>query len=404
MAKRRKARADGEGSLFQRKDGRWVAQVQFVGADGKRKIKTRVAVTQGRARRGLTEMKGDQDAHRLVVSGRATVRDWVDVWLREFVKPNRAPKTYSNYHNVLKHHLSERIGKMLLSKLAPEDLQRQFNIVATGGHARSAVLLRAVLRSSFNRAVKLRRLANNPVLGTDAVTYTPTDTATFTMEQGLRFLEAAENNRLGAMFAIMLSVGLREGECAGLKAEDIDLDNRIIHVRRSLQWIKLPGEDDGHWIERPPKAKSQRDLPLTETLYCSVVRHIARRQHEAAATKCWRDSGYLFTSVTGAPLHPRNVLDAFHQLCDAAQVPRIRVHDARHSCATMLHAQGADPFIIQRVLGHSQLSTTKRYVHLPVEVTRAAVTGLEAAFAATKKKREEHEAETEAKPAATVVQ
>ena len=94
---------------------------------------------------------------------------------------------------------------MPLRKLAPEDLQRQFNVVAAGGHARTAVLLRAILRSSFNRAVHLRRMSGNPVLGTDPVTYMPEETATFTMEEGLRFLEAAENDRLGAMFTIMLS-------------------------------------------------------------------------------------------------------------------------------------------------------------------------------------------------------
>ena len=127
---------------------------------------------------------------------------------------------------------------------------------------------------------------------------------------------------------------------------------------------------------------------------------MARQQQEAVSTKGWRDSGYLFTSVTGAPLHPRNVLEAFHQLCDAAKVPRIRVHDTRHSCGTLLHVQGADPFIIQKVLGHSQLPTTKRYTHVPIEVTKTAITGLEAAFeAARKKQQQEREAAAKVKPA-----
>jgi hypothetical protein len=173
--------------------------------------------------------------------------------------------------------------------------------------------------------------------------------------------------------------------------------------RRSLQWLKLPGEREGRWTERPPKAKSKRDLPLTETLYRSIVRHIGRRQHEAETSKCWNDSGYLFTSVTGAPLHPRNILEAFHLLCDAAQVPRVRVHDTRHSCATILHAQGASPFIIQQVLGHSQLSTTRRYTHIPIAVTKAAITGVESAFEATKKKQDdEKEKAAEAKRAEPV--
>jgi len=98
----------------------------------------------------------------------------------------------------------------------------------------------------------------------------------------------------------------------------------------------------------------------------------------------WKDSGYLFVSVVGLPLHERNVSEAFHQVCDRAQVPRIRFHDTRHSCGTLLHVQGADPFIIQKVLGHSQLSTTRRYTHVPIQVTKTALDGLESLFKSAK--------------------
>ena len=82
-------------------------------------------------------------------------------------------------------------------------------------------------------------------------------------------------------------------------------------------------------------------------------------------------------------------MSAFHKLCDAAKVPRMRVHDTRHSCGTLLHVQGADPFMIQTVLGHSQLTTTRRYTHVPIEVTTTALTGLESGFEAERKKRKE---------------
>jgi integrase len=295
-----------------------------------------------------------------------------------------------SYHSVLKL-LSDKIGKMPLARLAPEDVQRQLNYVAsTEEHGRTADLLRAVLRSAFNNAVRLRRMDMNPVLGTDPVHYTPQDMATLTADEAIRFLEAAEHDRLGALFIIALSLGLRKGEAIGLKPEDVDLDGRMIHVRRSLQWVKLPNEKQGHWNERPPKRSSKR-LPMTESIYHAVVRHIARREQDATTVKAWKDSGYLFTSVTGAPLHERNVSEAFYALCDRAKVPAIRFHDTRHSCGTLLHVQGADPFIIQTVLGHSQLSTTHRYTHVPIEVTKAAVAGLESLFEVTREKRKAEE-------------
>lgn len=391
MAKRKKARGDGEGSIYMRGDGKYVAQVQVTCADGRRKLARKVTSTQADARRKLTEMKGDQDAHRLVIGGKATVRNWLDVWLEEFIKPKRAPRTFCNYHNVLAEHLPVRIGNMPLTRVPAEDLQRQFNFVAAE-HPRTADLLRAVLRSSFNKAIKLGRMKTNPVLATDAVQYEQPEPQTFTAEQGLRFLDSARDDRLGALFIIALSLGLRKGEGLGLKPEDLDLENRIVHVRRSLQWVKLPGQKEGRWIERPPKRKSYRDLPMTETVYRAVVHHMARREREAATTKGWKDSGYLFTSTSGAPLHERNVSEAFYAVCDTAQVPRIRFHNTRHSCGTLLHAQGATTFTIQTVLGHSQLSTTKRYTHVPIEVAKTALDGMESLMEGTRKKAEEQPA------------
>ena len=378
MAKRR---GNQEGSIYQRKDGRWTAQVTFIGADGKRKVITRCFQNQTKARRELTKLKAKQDAHQLVITGRATVRSWLDVWLESFIKPNRAPRTYVSYHDLLEQHLPARLANQPLSKLAPEDLQRHFNLISGEGHPRTAELLRAVLRSALNKAVRLRRMETNPVLGTDPVKYTLQETATFTAEEGRRFLDAAEGDRLGALFMIALSLGLRKGEVIGLKPEDVDLEQRVLHVRRSLAWVKLPGAEQGEWIEREPKRGSFRDVPMTETIYRALVRHLARRQEDAMAVgEKWKDSGYLFVSVLGAPLHERNVSQAFNLVCDRAKVPRIRFHDTRHSCGTLLHVQGADPFIIQKVLGHSQLSTTRRYTHVPVAVTKTALDGLESLF------------------------
>jgi integrase len=378
----KKKRSDGEGSVFQRGEG-WVAQVTIRDRMGMRHRITRSAATQNEARKLLTKLKSKQDSHTLIIGGRGTLRDWLNEWLEFFVKPNRAPKTYKSYYDLLAQHVPETIRSIPLSRMAqqPETFQALFVAIAQDGLGRTSELLRAVLRSSLNRAVKLKRLESNPILGTDAVSFVPGETAVFSGEQGKQFLKAAEGERLGALFVIALSLGLRKGELTGLREEDIDLVNRTIEVRRQLQWIKLPGDGEGRWVERAAKKSSQRKLPITETIYRFVVRHISQRSAEAlAAGESWNDSGYLFVSPTGAPLHERNISAAFHLACDHAGVPRIRFHDTRHSCGTLLHLQGADPFIIQKVLGHSQLSTTRRYTHTPVEVTRPALERLESLF------------------------
>jgi len=168
-----------------------------------------------------------------------------------------------------------------------------------------------VLRSSFNQAVRLNRLKTNPVLATDPIHRVEPESAVFTAGQALVFLDAAKDHRLGALFPVALSLGLRKGEVTGLRPEDIDLDARVVHVRRSLQWLRLPDAKEGHWIDRPPKRGSFRDLPMTEAVYRSLASHMARRQGEAATTKNWIGSGYLFVSTTGAPLPEKNLSNQF---------------------------------------------------------------------------------------------
>jgi integrase len=384
MAKKGR-RGNQEGSIFQRADGRWVAQITYQGPDGKTKLVPKYFHTQGEARRSLTATKSKQDAHRLVISGKATVREWLDVWLEEFVKPNRAKRTHADYHHLLATNLPDAIGNLPLAKLAPEVLQRHFNAIAGTGHGRTAELLRDVLRAGFNRAVKLRRMESNPVLGTEAPKYTPQETDTWTAEQAARFLDVAEQFRNGGLYICALSLGLRKGEAIGLRPEDVDLDNRVLHIRRTLSWIKEPGEKEGHWNLRECKRGSMRDLRTSETVFRAIVHHMAQRAGEASTVKRWKDSGYLFVSPTGAPLHERNVTIVFHSICDRAEIPRLRFHDTRHTCGTLLHVQGADIFVIKQVLGHTQLSTTKRYTHVPIQVTGAAIDGLDAYLKAAKK-------------------
>lgn len=268
---------------------------------------------------------------------------------------------------------------MQLSRVPPETYHGVFVSIAEKGFGRTADLLRAVLRSALNRAVKLRRLEVNPILGTEPVRYMQKDSGVFTDAEVKRFLVVAEDARLGCLFVLCLSLGLRIAEALGLRAGGIDLATREIHIRRQLQRVKLPGEEQGRWIEREPKKGSLRDLPIPEPGYRFLVRHLAKRAEEAlAAGEKWTDSGFLFVNAIGGPLHEKNVAEEFHATCDRAKVPRIRFHDTRHSCGTFLHAQGADS--IMRILGHSQLSTTKRYTHVSARVVKPALDRVDSLF------------------------
>lgn len=108
-------------------------------------------------------------------------------------------------------------------------------------------------------------------------------------------------------------------------------------------------------------------------------------------------------SITGAPLHEKNVSNEFYALCDSVKLPRIRSHDCRHSCGTFLNAQGAAAFTIQKILGHSQLSTANRYTHIPLVVSKAALDGVDTLVEATRKKPDQPDAKPAPPPQAVAI-
>jgi integrase len=361
-------RASNEGSIFQRADGRWVAQVTEI-HEGKRRLVSRYAPTQGEARKKLTALKQRQDAGQKVVFGKMTLREWLDYWLDNHVKPNRSPATYASYHGTLKLHVPDDLGRLLLDKVTPEHLQSLFTSIAAK-KARTADLLRSILRASFNAALKLRRVPENPARLTDAVRFRPNIGKPLSADQARRLIEVSKLNedRFADAWVVMISLGLRRGELAGLKPADVDLGAGVVHIRRSLGRLKMPGEKHGRWIEKETKTQgSERSLALPKIASEALCRQMERRAKDAPRCE------YLFFTETGGPVHGGVLTDSLQKACDAAKVPRVRVHDLRHSCGTFLGSQGVALTVIMSILGHTQTATAKRYIHTTAEVQAASL-------------------------------
>jgi hypothetical protein len=148
------------------------------------------------------------------------------------------------------------------------------------------------------------------------------------------------------------------------------LDEIIAFDRAAAPWQRRESNKPIRELE----SSLQQQTSLWPAIEAHIDEHLARREEESLlAGSAWKDSGRVFTTTIGTALDGRNLNKLFHELADAAQVPRIRFHDLRHTCGTFLHAQGVDPFTIQEILGHSQLSTTRRYTHVNVAVQKAAL-------------------------------
>jgi site-specific recombinase XerD len=198
----------------------------------------------------------------------------------------------------------------------------------------------------------------------------PAPVMVWTPEQTAQFLDAIAGDRLYALFYLLAHYGPRRGEALGLHHTDLDRRAKTLSIRWQLSAVTWRPQ------LRPPKTEaSQRTLPLDDHALAVLDTHLDRQQDEKnTAGPDWTDSGLIFTTQTGTPLHPQKVSDYFKTLTARAGLPPIRLHGLRHGAATLLLAAGVDLKIIQEVLGHTRLSTTADlYTNVVSELTRHAL-------------------------------
>lgn len=257
------------------------------------------------------------------------------------------------------------------------DLLRHGGKDGKGLSPRTVQYVRAVLRKALNQALKWGRVPRNVALLVDPPTATKPQIKPLTPEQGRKLLDAARGHRLEALYRVALSLGLRQGEALGLRWEDVDLDAGTLRVAMALQRRKGVKE-----LVMPKTEQSRRTLPLPAVLVAALRAHRTRQLEERLAVgPMWREHGMVFPSTVGTPLEPRNVTRHFKALLERAGLPNVRFHDLRHSCATLLVAQGVHPRLVMEVLGHSQIHLTMNtYAHVLPEAQREALALMDGLF------------------------
>jgi integrase len=197
----------------------------------------------------------------------------------------------------------------------------------------------------------------------------------FTPDEARLFLEVIRGDRLEALYSVALAVGLRQGEALGLRWGDIDLNSGTLRVRSALQW--LYGKP--HFVE-PKTERSRRSIALPRVAIDALRPHRTRQFEERLiAGSSWQEHGLVFATTVGSPIHPRNLVRHFHRTLEKAGLPKKRFHDLRHTCASLLLAQGVQPRVVMEILGHSQISLTMdTYSHVIPALTREAANHMDA--------------------------
>jgi len=407
MAKRR---GRGEGSIVERADGRWMARVDLGWQNGRRRRKT----VYGRTRRDVSdrltrELRAAQEGE-IIADARQTVARFLARWLRDVAGSRVRPLTYRSYENAVSRYVIPHLGPRRLVQLTPEHVQAWLSALERDGvTAARRLYLRSLLRNALNTALRWRLVVRNAAVLVDPPRTVTHEIRPLTPEQAQQLLMVADGTPLEALVTVGLSCGLRRGEMLGLQWTDVDLDGATLQVRRALQRfggdaaarrpllkeqrqlresLAEPELSAGerataekrlteigvarhaiktslHLVE-PKSARSRRTINLPAVAVKALRAHrVSQLEARLAAGSRWRDGGFVFTSSIGTPIEPRRISKEFRALLMTAELPTIRLHDLRHSCATLLLAQGVSPRVVMEILGHSQVSLTlNTYSHV----------------------------------------
>lgn len=369
-------------------DERWHGRVTVgVLDDGKpdrRHVKRKKEADVIRAVRELEKIRDQGHVRR---AGRAwTVKQWLTHWVEQIAAPAVRPNTADGYRFAVYKHLIPGVGAHRIDRLQPEHLEKLYaKMMAGGSAAGTAHQAHRTMRTALNEAVRRGHIVRNQAVLAKPPRLTDEEIEPLTIEEVQRLLTAAARNRNSARWALALALGLRQGEALGLKWSDVDLTTGRLTIRRNRvrpHWEHgcsgTCGRKPGHCPERvntrPDTAETKsragrRSVGLPPELIALLREHQAEQDRErAAARQLWHDGGWLFADPTGRVLHPRTDTQHWKELLSAAAVRDARLHDARHTAATVLLILGIPDRAVMAIMGWSHSAMAARYQHLTTAI------------------------------------
>ena len=388
-------RGNNEESIYPRKDGTWVAQMSIARdpKTGKPKRAYFYAKTRKEAADKLTKALRDHQQGILVEPHKLTLGEWLDKWLWHYKRPSLRSTTFDNYEMLIHHHLKPALGNIAMRDLRPEHLQHFYNEKGKEGlSSRSVQLMHTVAHGALSQAEKNQLVARNVSRLTERPQGVRREAQTLTAEQvGTSLLPALRDDRLFAVFYLVFGAGLRRGELLALRWKDINLNDGVLQVRQTLARVNVYNEQGRKErtqliFQEPKTAQSRRSIPMPEACLDAMKRHKAKQAEEKLLLgPAYDDHGLAVCQPDGKPIDPRNFLRYFKKVLKQAGLPDMRIHDARHTFATMMLELGESPKTVQTMLGHSRIGITLDiYSHVSLDLEKRAAAKLNAALGGEK--------------------
>jgi integrase len=381
---------NGASTIYQGADGWWHGRVTVGtkddGTPDRRHVRGKTEAIVTKKVRDL-ERERDQGTVRKV-GQRWTVAQWLTHWVENIAAPTVRENTIAGYRVAVNKHLNPGVGAHRLEKLQPEHLERLYKKMQSNGSAAgTAHQAHRTIRTALNEAVRRGYLVRNPATLAKAPRLEEEEIEPYSVEEVQRLLLQVKDRRNSARWAVALALGLRQGEVLGLKWSDIDLKNGTLRVRRGRLRPKYAHgcEDDcgrkaGYCPERrqirpdtdDTKSRAgRRTVGLPEELVKLLRSHKEEQERErTAARQLWVEGGWVFATRTGRPVNPNTDYHEWKDLLRDAGLRDGRLHDARHTAATVLLILGVPERAVMGLMGWSSSAMAKRYQHLTDPVVR----------------------------------
>ncbi|MGW3007497.1 tyrosine-type recombinase/integrase [Streptomyces sp. NPDC001219] len=384
MGKRAK-RPDGASSIYFGKDGYWHGRVTVGVRDDGRPDRRHVMskVSEAEVIKKVRELEKQRDAGKVRKPGRPwTVKAWLLHWVEEIAKPSVRENTYAGYEVAVRVHLVPGVGAHRLDKLEPEHLERFYTkMLANGSKPATAHQAHRTIRTALNHAMRRGHVTRNVAMLAVPPRIEDEEVEPYDIEEVQRLLAEAAKLRNSARWSIALALGLRQGEALGLRWSDVDLNAGILRVRKNRLRPKYLHGCGGECGRKPGYCKQRirknedtantksragrRVIGVPDELARLLELHRQEQERERVrAAQDWHETGFVFTSPTGQPLMPSTDYDVWKQLLTDAKVRDGRLHDARHTAATVLLILGVPERVVMQIMGWSSTAMAARYQHV----------------------------------------
>lgn len=386
----RRRRPNGASSVYKSSDG-WHGRVTVgVRDDGKPDRRHVRGQTQAVVLRKVRELEQQREQGTTSRSGRQpyTVAQWLKHWVEEIAAPSVRENTADGYRVAVYTHLLPALGAHRLDRLEPEHLERFYALKLKSGSSPATVhQSHRTIRTALGEAIRRGHVARNAAALAKPPRLSASEIEPFTIQEVRQLLCAARTRRNSARWAVALALGLRQGEALGLKWEDVDLDGGSLRVRRSRLRPRYEhgcagrcGRASGYCPQRrqvrpdADETKSRagrRVVGLPSELVVLLQEHRAAQEEERRlAGAMWEEGDWMFANAVGTPINPNTDYRDWKSLLAAAGLRDARLHDARHTAATVLLILGVPERAVMGIMGWSSTAMTARYQHVTDAIRR----------------------------------